>query len=243
MKHISIKDSGNTLITFNKGGSTLFTYTFKLFLNWKGIEVLGEIGEGNRVCITRNPIDRFYSGFLHRINWMDLDYQQWERNERLEAEMFTHLHQFVEQCESGEIEEMGDFHYVMQGEILDTFLQLPITPIQYRIEYLHPQIEEVGRWNQPSSNPNWNSDEALVNNERVERELPIFGDMGLKLSGWDSHFFCSTYALTLRNLKEHHRGDSKRLRMITDSRYRDLAQRIENWVAGDMVRFGYKSII
>ena len=73
MKHIFVPHSKGALITFNKGGSTLFTHTFKFFCDWKGIEIQNDWGRkdsGNIVVISRNPINRFYSGFLHRTIWM-----------------------------------------------------------------------------------------------------------------------------------------------------------------------------
>ena len=242
MKHLMIKDSGNTLITFNKGGSTLFTHTLKFFLNWKGIEIEDDIGRGNHIVICRNPIDRFYSGFIHRINWMDTDFQQWEGNKRMQSQMFEYLHQFVEECESEKTEMDGDFHYTRQGTVLKSMGIK--TPILYQIEWLHPQIEEIGHWHQPSSNADYTQKESLIDNEIGMREVPLFRELGLELSGWDTHFFCGTYQLVLANLKwGHHRGNSKRLNLLTKGIYPQLAQRIEKWLEEDMVKFGYKDPI
>ena len=248
MKHIHLPHSNSTLLTFNKGGSTLFSHTLKLFCDWKGIEIQNEWGrDGKMVIITRNPIDRFYSGFLHFTNWKrgvnGLKYMEWEEDRRNEIQLIESLNEFITDCESGKIEdELGDMHYVRQGKVLDGMDIRDYT--QHQIEYLHPQINEGGIWESPSSNLDYSIKGALVDNQKVMDYLPLLGELGIHLSGWDGHFFCSTYQLVLRNLKGgHHRGDSKRLRLLVEGHYPSIGRRIRDWVWEDVKRFGYGDIL
>ena len=138
--------------------------------------------------------------------------------------------------------EFGDMHYVRQGKVLDGMDIKDYT--QHQIEYLHPQINEGGIWESPSSNLDYSIKGALVDNQKVMDYLPLLGELGIHLSGWDGHFFCSTYQLVLRNLKGgHHRGDSKRLRLLVEGHYPSIGRRIRDWVWEDIKRFGYGDIL
>jgi len=244
MKNIHLPHSNSSLFVFNKGGSTLLTSTLKIFCNYKGIQLNNEFHRDNVVVITRNPIDRFFSGFLHYLNFKSgvggYQFFAWEGDRNKKILALEELDKFLEECESGRMEyEVGDLHYSRQCKILGDY-QIQ-NPKFYQIEWIHPQIEEVGLWDKISTNFDYNETQPLVDNQKVIDGLPFLTDLGIELSGWDGHFFCGTYQLVLRNLNaHHHRGDSKRFALFIRAHHQRYFMRITKWLENDIIKLGYE---
>lgn len=234
MKAIHLIDRDKSIITFNKGGSTLFTYTLKLFLNWKGIELKGEWkGGGETFVISRNPINRFFSGFLHSHTVPRGG--DWDFVER--GDIIRRMEKWIEGCKSNAIRD--DWHYQRQGVILD---EMGLTPnATYKIEDIGDEINRMANWGVPNSNPDWSTTEPLVR----KGGLGLLDSLDIPMSGWDWQILIGFWKTVERNLEwGHHRGGETRLvRMIIESERPDLMREIKEWLGDDIKRFRYGNII
>lgn len=233
MKAIHLVDRDKTIITFNKGGSTLFVYTLKLFLNWKGIEISGEFkGDGENIALTRNPIHRFFSGFLHSHTIPKGG--DWDFVER--GDIIRRMEAWIDKSISGELRD--DWHYVRQGDILK---EMGIEPRTYKIEDIGNEIYRIGKWDRPNQNPNWESIEPLVR----KGGLGLLDDLGIQMNGWDWQILCGFYHNVEQNLiLQHHRGrETQLVRFIIQSERPDLMKRIREWLWEDIKTFGYGDIL
>jgi len=233
MKVIHLVDEGKAIVTFNKSGSTLFTYTLKLFLNWKGIEINAEYPNDKEViALTRNPIRRFFSGFLHSHHVPKGG--DWDFVER--GDIIRRMEKWIDKCIEGEIN--GDFHYVRQGDIID-----PIGGVikTYRIEDISDELRRMSNWDRPNQNPDFESIQPLVK----KGGLGLIEDLGIQMSHWDWQVFCGFYHNVKNNLEiQHHRGKETILvQFIIGSERPDLMKRIKNWLWEDIKRFGYGDIL
>ncbi len=230
MKAIHLVGKGKTIVTFNKSGSTLFTHTLKLFLNWKGIEVNGEYPkEGECIALIRNPIARFFSGFLHSHHVPKGTH--WDFVER--GDIIRRMEKWVEKCIGGELN--SDFHYVRQGDIIK---ELGNVTKCYRIEDIGDELSRMGHWDNASQNPNWKSTQPLVK----KGGLGLIEDLGMEMSDWDWQVFIGFYYNILSNLDtNHHRGKETTLvQFIVGSERPDLMKRITEWLKEDLKNFGYE---
>lgn len=230
MKTIHLVGSENTIILFNKGGSTLFANTFKLFLNWKGIQINGDYQKtGRGFALVRNPINRFFSGFIHSdgrrkphnlLNGSEKD--------AIIRRTETHLGKSM----GKELSE--DFHYVRQGDILK---DIPIAAQTYRIEDIGDELERMGRWDNASQNPDWNSTEPLIR----KGGLGLFEDLQIPMNHWDWQIICGFYFNVLVNLKgTHHRGEeAHHLHNLIQTQRPKLMGRVEEWLGEDTEKLGY----
>ena len=233
MKAIHLVDRDKTIITFNKGGSTLFTYTLKLFLNWKGIEVTGEyIGGRESIAVTRNPINRFFSGFLHSHTVPRGG--DWDFVER--GDIIRKMERWIEKSKNGDIRD--DWNYERQGVILN---EMGFSGKTYRIEDIGDEINRMANWPAPNANPDWSSTEPLVR----KGGLGLLDDLGIEMSEWDWQIFIGFWKTVENNLENiHHRSNETRLiRFIIQSERPGLYDVITNWFAEDIKRFGYGGII
>lgn len=230
MKSIHLVGSENTIILFNKGGSTLFAHTLKLFLNWKGIEINGDYPKtGRGFALSRNPINRFFSGFIHldghRKNYNLLNGVE---KDAIIRRIETHLEKSMGK------ELSSDFHYVRQGDILN---DTPIESQTYRIEDIGDELCRMGMWSNSSQNLNWNSTEPLTR----KGGLGLFEDLQIPMNHWDWQIICGFYFNVLANLKvTHHRGEeTTHLHHLIQNQKPKLMGRIEEWLAEDIEKLGY----
>ncbi len=229
MKAIHLVDIDKTVITFNKSGSTLFTNTLKLFLNWRGIEINGEYPKtGEVIALTRNPIQRFFSGFLHSHSVPKGVH--WDFVER--GDIIRRMEKWVEKSISGELRE--DWHYVRQGEILD---EIGILNKTYRIEDIGDELVRMGTLLYQSQNPDWSSTKPIIQ----KGELELFTDLDIPMGEWDWQILCGFYYQILMNLNGgHHRGkETNSLRHIIQNQRPDLMNRIREWLKEDLTKYGY----
>ncbi len=247
MKHIKIIDTNKTLLMFNKGGSTLLSLTLKSFCDWKGIEITDELGDGDVVAVVRNPINRFYSGFLHHLSWKKNLLEKWETDYDWETkpnpQLIDELWQFLTYCKDSESRGDIDLHYGRQSFILESEGVYSGRKIKFhQIEFIHPQIEEAGMIKDISSNLDFHSQLPLIQPNTLTNYLGLIGDLGLEFEGWDSHFFIGTYHLFKKGLDGgHHRGDSIRLKIKVNTHYPEIGEEIKKWVERDTQILGYNT--
>ncbi len=232
---------------FNKGGSTLLSLTLKSFCDWKGIEITDELGDGDVVAVVRNPINRFYSGFLHRLSWKKNLLEKWESDYDWETkpnpQLIDELWQFLTYCKDSESRGDIDLHYGRQSFILEPEGVYSGRKIKFhQIEFIHPQIEEAGMIKDISSNLDFHSQLPLIQPNTLTNYLGLIGDLGLEFEGWDSHFFIGTYHLFKKGLDGgHHRGDSIRLKIKVNTHYPEIGEEIKKWVERDTQILGYNT--
>lgn len=234
MKSIHLIDKGSLILSFNKSGSTLFVNTLKLFLNWKGIPISSEFKGDGKVIIglIRNPIDRFFSGFLHFYA------DTIERNTLATGSTIDYLLPKMESWIEGFHSNSEDPHYQRQGDILKG---LGVTPTHlYKIESIGDEIGRIGNWEFPSANPDLGDNKPLC----LEGELPLFTTLGIHLTHWDWQVFIGFYESVSRSLRRHHRGeDTSILKAVTEFHRPDLMRKIKSLMEGDMKRFDYTRMI
>ncbi len=234
MKPIHLIDKGSLILSFNKSGSNQFVNTLKLFLNWKGIPISGEFNGDGKVIIalSRNPIDRFFSGFLHQYG------DTFERNTLSKESTIDYLLPKMESWIEGFGEHSKDPHYQRQGDILKG---LGVTPTHlYKIEGIRDEINRISDWKFPSTNPDLLSDKPLC----LFGELPLFTTLGISLTHWDWQVFIGFYEYVSQSLKWHHRGeDTSILRAVIEFHRPDLMRKIKSLMEGDVMRFGYTQMI
>ena len=232
---------------FNKGGSTLLSLTLKSFCNWKGIPIVDDLGDGDIVAVVRNPINRFYSGFLHHLKWRKDELEKWEKDDNWEIPpssfLIDELDKFLSYCKFGEENDTIDFHYARQSHVINSQNFKSDRKIKYhQIEFIHPQIEEAGMIKDISSNLDYQSQLPLILPNTLTNYLGLIGDLGLEFEGWDSHFFIGTYHLVKKGLDGgHHRGDSIRFKVKVNTFFPELGEEVKKWVDNDSQIFGYKS--
>lgn len=246
MKHIHILKNNNTLITFNKGGSTLISSTLKIFCDWKGMKVRDELGSGRLVIITRNPINRFYSGFLHHTRYTNEELDVYGINKNWESKpddfIVYKLQKYFDFLKYGEeYEAVNDFHLVRQSTILNTLqLEEGREIFYHKIEDINDYIQLASEIEKASSNLNYYDQSSMINGKVVMGYLPFLEQMGFELDGWDSHFFIGNYYLMQRVLDGgHHRGLSDVIRVKLETYHPQLANDIKDWLKEDKIRFGY----
>lgn len=225
---------------FNKGGSTLLSLTIKSFCNWKGIEISDEIGEGDLVVITRNPINRFFSGFIHQLIWWKGGETDFDWRELDKSELEDRLWGFLNYCKEGEEKDDIDFHYARQGYMLKEYegrnLKL------HQIEYLHPQIEEAGKIRGVSSNLDYRNVQPLITAPTLHQYTELIEDLGLEFEGWDSQFFIGAYHLFRNGLEGgHHKGESPSLKMVVKEGFPQLFEAVRTHLESDTEALEYNT--
>lgn len=246
MKHIHILKNKYTLITFNKGGSTLISSTLKIFCDWKDIEIKDELGSDRLVIITRNPINRFYSGFLHHTRYTNEELDKFCINEKWESKpddiIVYKLQQYFDFLKYGEqYKVINDFHLVKQSTILKTLALDECREIFYhKIEDINTNIQLASEIQNASSNLNYSVKNSFLKGKDVMEYLPFLEQMGIKLNDWDSHFFIGNYYLMKKVLDGgHHKRLSDVIRVKIETYHPQLANDIKDWLEEDKIRFGY----
>lgn len=225
---------------FNKGGSTLLSLTLKSFCDWKGIEITDELGDGDIVAVVRNPINRFYSGFIHQLIWHKGGESNFDWKELSDRELEDRLWHFLDYCKEGEKKEDIDFHYARQSYILESNGYYSRNLKLHQIEYIHPQIEEAGMIRGISSNLDYRSVQPLISSPKLHFYLELIGDLGLEFEGWDSHFFIASYHLFKSGLEGgHHKREAIPLKAHLKGS--EVEKAIEEWLERDTQMFEYNT--